>query len=345
MTLTTSLTFVLVMMTATVSSFVVPVKVNTIQPCRSPVQARRSGINMSASRETIDPMVDPETSLDLGPSDRRTLLKATASSLALGLLTTGSTAFARTVSASAAAPGTKIVVLGGNGFVGSRVCEILVSAGAEVVSVSRSGGLPSKWAPGAPWTERVQWTRCDPLTGDLVDTFKGAAAVVSCVGVIGGKDSDMERGNGDVNAAAAFQARRASVPRFVYVSVSKVVPESFGGAVMKGYFAGKKKAEDSVLLAYPEGGTLIRPSFIYGGNSFELAPPRVPEGYGAAIDALLSSGPLRAIAGISPGLLKVALSPPVSRDNVALACVAGALGRATGIFDGADEINAAAGRA
>lgn len=45
-------------------------------------------------------------------------------------------------------------------------------------------------------------------------------------------------------------------------------------------------------------------------------------------------------------LLQVALSPPVSRDNVALACVAGALGRLQGTnYDGADEINAAASQA
>lgn len=43
---------------------------------------------------------------------------------------------------------------------------------------------------------------------------------------------------------------------------------------------------------------------------------------------------------------QVALSPPVSRDSVALACVAGALGRLQGAsFDGADEINLAARQA
>lgn len=53
------------------------------------------------------------------------------------------------------------------------------------------------------------------------------------------------------------------------------------------------------------------------------------------------------LVSCSPGvLLQVALSPPVSRDNVALACVAGALGRLQGTnFDGADEINAAASKA
>ncbi|CAM9312308.1 unnamed protein product [Choristocarpus tenellus] len=176
--------------------------------------------------------------------------------------------------------------------------------------------------------------------------FSGATAVISCIGVIGGNDIDLEKGNGDVNVAAAFQARSAQVRRFVYVSVSKLVPEAINGAVMQGYFNGKKKAEEAIISAFPTEGVLIRPTFIYGGDSFGLTPPRVSDGYGSAIDSLLSSGPLRAMAGASPGLIKVvALSPPVSRDNVALACVAGALGRASGIFDGADEINSAAAQA
>lgn len=35
---------------------------------------------------------------------------------------------------------------------------------------------------------------------------------------------------------------------------------------------------------------MIAPSFIYGGNSFELSPPRVPAGYGGFIENTLGSG-------------------------------------------------------
>lgn len=57
----------------------------------------------------------------------------------------------------------KVVVLGGNGFVGSRVCKLLVQAGCDVVSVSRSG-LPPSWAAGKEdWVSRVTWTKVMPL--------------------------------------------------------------------------------------------------------------------------------------------------------------------------------------
>lgn len=71
------------------------------------------------------------------------------------------------------------------------------------------------------------------------------------------------------------------------------------------YFKGKKRAEEAIAASFPSAGVIIKPTFIYGGNSFGLTPPRVSDGYGAGIDALLSSGPLRALAGISPGLIKV----------------------------------------
>lgn len=74
-----------------------------------------------------------------------------------------------------------------------------------MVSVSRSGSKPTKWADGQSWVERVSWTKGDPSTMDLSSVFSGATAVISCVGVIGGSDEDMEKGNGDVNVAAAAQ--------------------------------------------------------------------------------------------------------------------------------------------
>lgn len=71
------------------------------------------------------------------------------------------------------------------------------------------------------------------------------------------------------------------------------------------YFDGKARAEEAISKSFPSSGFLIKPTFIYGGDSFGLTPPRVSDGYGAGIDSLLSSGPIRAIAGISPGLVKV----------------------------------------
>lgn len=73
------------------------------------------------------------------------------------------------------------------------------------MSVSRSGSKPTKWAEGQSWVDKVSWTKGDPTAGDISRTFSGATAVISCVGVIGGSDEEMEKGNGDVNVAAASQ--------------------------------------------------------------------------------------------------------------------------------------------
>ena len=49
----------------------------------------------------------------------------------------------------------KLIVFGGNGFVGTRVCEEALQTGLAVVSVSRSGAPKS--APSASWTSQVDW--------------------------------------------------------------------------------------------------------------------------------------------------------------------------------------------
>jgi hypothetical protein len=52
------------------------------------------------------------------------------------------------------APGLpKVLVFGGNGFVGSRVCEEALKTGLGVVSVNRSGAPRHR----APWVDEVTW--------------------------------------------------------------------------------------------------------------------------------------------------------------------------------------------
>ncbi|WCJ29104.1 NAD(P)-binding Rossmann-fold superfamily protein [Euphorbia peplus] len=47
----------------------------------------------------------------------------------------------------------RVVVLGGNGFVGSAICKSAVSKGIEVTSLSRSG----RSAYEGPWVDQVNW--------------------------------------------------------------------------------------------------------------------------------------------------------------------------------------------
>jgi uncharacterized protein YbjT (DUF2867 family) len=234
-----------------------------------------------------------------------------------------------------------IVVLGGSGFVGSRVVHELVDHGDKVTSISKSGAIPS-YAVGQEWTNKVNWVKADLLLDPIDESLKGADAVVSCVGAIGFDEVVVREGNADANVKAVQQAKTAGSKKFVYVSVSDIVPEALGG-VLPSYFESKAIAEDAVKSAFPSSYTLVKPSFIYGGDEFILNPPRVASFYGSIVDSVLSSGPFRALASVSPALIKVAIVPPVSVEHIAQAIAASAVGLSTSSsLDGADAINGAA---
>ena len=240
-----------------------------------------------------------------------------------------------------------VTVLGGNGYVGSRVAELLVKQGGLAVrSVSKSGAPPSSDA----WTSEVEWVANDLTRGsrEALEAAIGAPeVVVSCVGSIGFDGRYLELGNGVANERAAEAVAKLPRPvdRYVYVSVAEEVADAKGWlpGYFKFYFDGKRDAEAAIKGAAPESYAFVKPSFIYGGDSFGLWPPRVSGGYGSAIEEILSNGIITKIGDVLPGLLKVALRPPVSVDAVAQACVNLALGAEGSVVDGAAAINAAAG--
>ncbi|GAM82745.1 hypothetical protein ANO11243_007310 [Dothideomycetidae sp. 11243] len=83
----------------------------------------------------------------------------------------------------------RIVVCGGNGFLGSRICKAATARGWEVTSISRSG--EPKWdtvtssATRPSWASSVSWHRADILQpSQYRDTLKGADAVVHSMGIL-----------------------------------------------------------------------------------------------------------------------------------------------------------------
>ena len=87
---------------------------------------------------------------------------------------------------------------------------------------------------------------------------------------------------------------------------------------------------------------LLHRTFIYGGDSFSVSPPRVASFYGEFIETLLSSGLVRGITNISSGFVKIALEPPVSVDSVAAAACNAATGKLnTDVLDTYDKIKTA----
>eukprot|EP01082_Thalassiosira_pseudonana_P008244 g7366.t1 g7366 contig24:445374-446600(+) len=247
-----------------------------------------------------------------------------------------------------------ITVFGGSGFTGSRVCKQLVEKGASVTSISKSGAIP-KWCQDEEWTKKVEWKRSDLLAGgDALDQAVGSPdAVVSCVGVVGTDPAKLLAGNGEANVAAFHSAARGGkLQRAVYVSVGSEVDackENWLPEFFKSYFEGKVVAEKAALESV--GGDvkklcLIKPTFIYGGTEFGLLPPRVNFEYGSGVEELLFLPPFKALANITPGLIKVALRPPVCVDSVAAACAKAALDESGSlpVLDGTEQINAYSGQ-
>jgi hypothetical protein len=229
----------------------------------------------------------------------------------------------------------KVLVLGGTGFVGSRVVQTLRDLNIPVTSTSRDG---------RDGTTALDFSTEQDVQQQVQKLAAGCTAVISCVGTIG---TDLDEVVNSATALAAAGAKAAGVQRFVYITVAPEVKE-FAKDIdfLKGYMKGKTVSRDAVLANFPgAASTLIEPTFIYGGGSFELSPPRVAGFYGKIIEGLLSSGPIRAVTGIAPaGIIKIALEPPVPVEAVASAAVAGALGRggALMVLDTYDEIKQAA---
>ena len=113
---------------------------------------------------------------------------------------------------NAAASNTKVTVVGGTGFVGSRVCKLLASTeGVSVTSVSKSGKIPA-WCADESWTGQVVWNAADLVlssSNDALDSAIGSPdAIVSCVGVVGTDAEELLKGNGAANQAAFASAER-----------------------------------------------------------------------------------------------------------------------------------------
>ena len=259
---------------------------------------------------------------------------------------------------SSLSPGSSlsVTVFGGGGFTGSRVCKLLVNKGASVTSISKSGTVPS-WCQDEEWSSKVEWKKGDLLSADdaSLDMLVGSPdAVVSCVGVVGTDPDILLKGNGNANVAAFNSAKRGGkLQRAAYVSVGSEVDackENWLPEFFKSYFEGKIVAEKAAIDAM--GGDakkvcLVKPTFIYGGSEFGLLPPRVNYEYGSGVEELLMLPPFKILADITPGLIKVALRPPVCVDSVAAACAKAAMdesGADLPVLDGTEDINGYSGQ-
>lgn len=190
-----------------------------------------------------------------------------------------------------------VLVLGGNGFVGSAVCAAAVSAGMRVCSISRSGrpGWYDKIAEterAAHWATQVDWISGDVFEPDSLRAAIGedqtVDAVVSTIGAFGSYDF-MLKMCGQATIGAAEVAKELGVSRFVFISA-----HDYGFPVrnlVSGYYDGKQNAEAAIAKLYGDNGVVLRASAVYGKRI-------LPGKDGKTLPLDLLGVPLRAIGSM-----------------------------------------------
>ncbi|KAL5850109.1 hypothetical protein ACOSQ4_008122 [Xanthoceras sorbifolium] len=202
-------------------------------------------------------------------------------------------------------PTDKLLVLGGNGFVGSHILREALDRGVVVASLSRSGrsSLHDSWA------NNITWHQGNLLTPDSwKEAFNGVTSVISCVGGFG-SNSYMYKINGTANINAIRVASEKGVKRFVYISAA-----DFGVAnyLLRGFYEGKRAAETELLTKFPYGGVILRPGFIYGTRT--VGSMKLPLGVvGSPLEMVLQHAkPLNQLPLVGP-----LFTPPVNVTAVA----------------------------
>ncbi|PHU08773.1 hypothetical protein BC332_20633 [Capsicum chinense] len=206
-------------------------------------------------------------------------------------------------------PTEKLLVLGGNGFVGSHICKEALDRGLTVASISRTGRSSIQDS----WANSVTWHQGNLLSTDSwKDALKGVTSVISCVGGFG-SNSYMYKINGTANINAIRAASEEGVKRFVYISAADFGPVNY---LLQCYYEGKRAAETELLTRYPYGGIILRPGFIYGTR--RVGSMKLPLGVvGSPLEMILQRAkPLSQIPIVGP-----LFTPPVNVTAVAKVAV------------------------
>ncbi|MES3517021.1 MAG: NAD-dependent epimerase/dehydratase family protein [Natronomonas sp.] len=200
----------------------------------------------------------------------------------------------------------KLLVTGGSGFIGRRVCRRAIDDGHRVVGVSRRGKPAAE-----PWADDVEWVAADVFEPETWrEHLDGCTAAVHSIGIIEESPTDgvtFERVNGDSAIIAALEAERAGVDRFVFLSSSNTPP-----LVRAAYIEAKRRAEAAIEDLDMES-IVLRPGPVYGPEQ-----PHFPR---------IINGLLRGLDSIPGVASRFGADRPLPVEAVANAVYAAAVGR------------------
>ncbi|HYF57782.1 MAG TPA: complex I NDUFA9 subunit family protein [Burkholderiaceae bacterium] len=166
----------------------------------------------------------------------------------------------------------RILVVGGSGFIGSQVVSRLAADGRRAIVPTRRRERARHLLP-LPTVEVVEARVGEP--GALAALVAGCDAVINLVGVLHGRPGrgdewgpDFDRAHVALPAALVEACRAHGVRRLVHVSALGVTD---GGwyALPSRYLRSKAAGEESVRRAADLDWTILRPSVVFGaGDAF-----------------------------------------------------------------------------
>ncbi|AKM09068.1 complex I NDUFA9 subunit family protein [Croceicoccus naphthovorans] len=157
--------------------------------------------------------------------------------------------------ASSALAGKLVTLIGGSGFLGSRVAQNLLAKGARLRVASRDPKKSWHLKPLANLGQ-LQFASVDVRKPETVRAVvAGADAVVNLVGAF---DGDLDAVQGSGAGKVAELAKEAGASAFVHVSAIGADSES-----ELAYQSSKGRGEVAVAEAFP-GATILRPSILFG---------------------------------------------------------------------------------
>jgi uncharacterized protein YbjT (DUF2867 family) len=153
----------------------------------------------------------------------------------------------------------RVLILGGNGFIGSEVCRVLASGGHQVTALARAPGLAARRLSGIAWLRRDLRRMLAPVDWDFVGKFD---AVVNCAGALqDGARDDVAAVQRGAMLAMYGAARAASIHVIVQISARTDGPGS------ESKFLASKREADAALAISGVPFVIIRPAIVIGRNA------------------------------------------------------------------------------
>lgn len=214
----------------------------------------------------------------------------------------------------------KIILFGGNGFVGTQIAKELVTRNVETVCVSRTGAMPTH-LKSVDWAQQVDWMQGDALNPDP-ELFTDATVVVSLIGSPPVPTFSKEAYakqlamNSEPNLSVIAAAGEFAVPRLVLLGAhlpSMIQTDKFA------YAKGKRLCEEAAHAFVQESGqasaVILKPTAIYGTRY-------TPEGKAINIAAVMQ--PLAKLQNLIPTSVRSYLPETFVNVNAVANAAAGA---------------------